>query len=344
MRKLYSLIAAAALVLAGCSGDTGDSGAESSPGPATSSTTTTDAADDATVGQWPRTVTVEETGIEIESAPQRIVALSTETTDLIIELGGADGLVGVSSGSQTEGTGNNVEEASRVEATFRADGGIDPEQIIALDPDLVVLTQRQDNDETLIEVLNGAGITVVPFSPRSFASPEAVADSVTTLGQILGEEEAANEITAGITERTAAVDEALADVDDKPRTLALMARGPQQMIMGQGTATMMLVERAGGTSIPGEEGWQQSVPVDAEVLVSLSPEVILVQDFMGSGMGGFEELLANPALADIPAIANDRVYLIEAQTTSGTSGSHLTTGLEEIAALLHPEIADTVGK
>ncbi|MDD7384071.1 MAG: ABC transporter substrate-binding protein [Actinomycetaceae bacterium] len=333
MTKLLVVFLGGMLAVSGCSstGSTAETAKETSTASAPAE------------GQWPRTVTIGSSDVKIAAAPKRIVALSTETTDLIIELGGSDRLVGVSKGSQTQGTGNDVEKATAVKAAFRADGKIDPEQVLALSPDLVVLTKRQDADDALMTALKTAGVTVAAFPPAAFASLEAVADSTKTLGKVLGEEDKAASIVDNMTKRSSAVDKAVASVKESPRTLALMSRGPQHMIMSQSTATMALVKRAGGTSIAAEKGWRQSVPVNPELLVSLKPDVILVQDFEGEGLAPFKELLDNPALADIPAIAGHKVYLIAAQTTSGTSGAHLAEGFAQIAQLLHPQLASTLG-
>lgn len=68
--------------------------------------------------------------------------------------------------------------------------------------------------------------------------------------------------------------------------------------------------------------------------MQLNPDVILIQDFHGQGKAPFQELLDNPALADVAAVKNDRVQLIDAKTTSGTAGMHMPDGLREIADAL----------
>jgi iron complex transport system substrate-binding protein len=108
--------------------------------------------------------------------------------------------------------------------------------------------------------------------------------------------------------------------------------------MGAQTSTTNLVELAGGDSVASDHGWNQAVAADPELIVDANPDVILVQDFHGAGLDPFTELLENPALADVTAIADDHVELVDAATTSGTAGSRIGEGLAEIAGLLHPEL------
>ena len=80
------------------------------------------------------------------------------------------------------------------------------------------------------------------------------------------------------------------------------------------------------------------MPADPEAIIAADPDVIVVQDFRDAGLEPFAELLENPALADVRAVADDEVHLVDAETTSGTAGSRISEGLKEIAELLHPDV------
>lgn len=297
---------------------------------------TSDAADEATdageSGTWPRTITAGDSEVTIEAQPQRVVALTTETSDIALALAGAERVVAVASGSQTEGTGNVLEEAMKVENAFKVNASPEPEQILALDPDLVITTGRHDNESALADTLAASGVPTLTFDSANFASPDEVKNSITLLGEALGDEEKAAELTDKITADVARAEEAKGT--ESPRTISLMARGGSLMISGSSSVTTKLIELAGGTSIASEEGWRQSVPADPETLVAINPDVILVQDFRDQGLAPFAELLDNPALSEIKAIAGDRVYLIDAETTSGTASFRIGEGQLAITELL----------
>ncbi|GAA1809591.1 ABC transporter substrate-binding protein [Nesterenkonia flava] len=359
-RVLLSAVAAlsiGALVLTGCAGaddpdaldaqGTGapESGTENDGAPTEDSAETGEAAtvtgEAATVEgpDWPRTVTLGEQEVVIEQEPQAVVALSTETGDITLELAGPERVAAVTTGSATEGTGNAVELAQEVETVFPPGTDPDPEQVLALEPDLVLITGRHDGEDNVADILAASGVPALVFDTADFATPDAVADSVRLLGVALGEDTSAAEQAEAIEEEVLQVQEAVvgAEGQSQPRTVGLMARGNQVMVTGMGSTLTSLAEQAGGASVAEEMGWRGAVPVDAELLLAANPDVILIEDFQGAGIAPFEDLLASSVLAEVPAIAQDEVHLIPGAVASGTAGLRIGEGLRQIAEILHPE-------
>lgn len=330
--RVTAVIGAAALALVGCAAG-GPEANRAELAPATPAETSSET----TASTWPRTVAVGEGEVTLDAQPENIVALSTETSDILLELVGPEKMAAVSAGSATEGMGNQVELANQVETQLNWQTNPDPEQLLALAPDLVLVTERHDGQESVVTALEQAGIPAVGFTAADFASPEKVAATIGLIGELVGAEDKATELidrmNAEVEEATAAI----ADVAEKPRTLVLMARGGELMMQGAQSATTGLVELAGGTSIAHEMGWQAAVPADPETIIAANPDVILVQDFRGEGTGPFQGLLNDPALADVAAIQNDRVETVPAALTSGTAGAYLGQGLLAIAKVLHPD-------
>ena len=293
-----------------------------------------------TTGSWPRTVAVGDAEVTLEAAPQRIVAVSTETGDLALEIVGPERMAAVVEGAQDPGAANQAALAQQVENTVVGAPSPDPEQILALEPDLVLLTERHDGEESVGRSLTESGVACAAFASGDFESPQSVLEVITALGELLGEEDAAAQVGAGLQQQIQEVVTAVEDVEDAPRTLGLFARGPSTMLFADSSSTSTLIDLAGGTSIATESGWHSAPAADPEVLIEAAPEVILVQDFHGAGLDPFASLLDSPALAEIPAIAQGRVHLVDALTTSGAAGSRLGEGLRQIAAALHPDLVE----
>ena len=287
--------------------------------------------------QWPRSVKVGKNEVKVSAAPQRVVALTTETADLALQLVGPERVVAVTRNALDDKSGNQVELAKKVENSIANSTKPDPEQILSFKPDLVLFTGRHDQEQSAAKLLEGTGVPTAQFASADFASPKAVAESITTLGALLGAEEKAAELVEKLNADT---EQALAyakDAKDKPRTLTLFARGGQKMIMGVGSAPTNLVELAGGEVLSPKAGRPGAVPADPETIVKLNPDVILIQGFHGAGKEQFAELLSNPALANVPAIKDGRVTVVNAKTTSGTAGTEIGKGLQEVAEALHPK-------
>ena len=64
---------------------------------------------DGSAGSWPRTVTLGNSEITLDAAPQRIVAVSTETGDLALELVGPERMAGLVEGAQDPSSANQSE-------------------------------------------------------------------------------------------------------------------------------------------------------------------------------------------------------------------------------------------
>lgn len=329
-RRSAALIALAGLAgatLAGCS-------------PADDASQDTAAVDDAAEAGdagWPRTIEHDGEEIEIPAAPERIVALSTETGDIALDLAGHERVAAVSNGSATEGVGNAYDEAVLVETVLPSGTTPEPEQILDLGPDLVLMTGRHSGEEDAAGVLGQTGVPTIVFESADFGTPEAVAASVRLLGEALGAEDIAEDAAAALEEQVAAVEGTVADGTDQPRVLGLMARGDSVMITGIGSTLTTLSDLAGGAPVAVEEGWRGTVPADPEHIVATAPDVILIEDFRGAGSAPFDELLASAALEDVPAVANGEVHTVSSSIASGSSGLRLGDGLRRVAEILHPE-------
>ena len=103
---------------------------------------------------------------------------------------------------------------------------------------------------------------------------------------------------------------------------------------------MEMVERAGGESCFGSKETGSS-SLDWEQVISSQPEIIML---MPCGFGLKRAIEDVPLLTkldgwgSIPAVRNDRVFIIDADSYTSRLGPRLVTGLEIMAEILHPEL------
>ncbi|WP_154604961.1 ABC transporter substrate-binding protein [Arthrobacter sp. AQ5-05] len=324
-KSLLAIAAFLAAALAGCSAPA-TAPPTAAPGDAAAITTT--------AGTWPRTITHAGQEVTIAAAPARIVALSTETGDMALELVGHGRVAAVSNGSVTTGAGNQLEEAVQVETSLPSSVTPDPEQILALNPDLVLMTSRHEGEKDAAAILSASGVPSMVFESADFENLENVMSALTTLGIALGAEDKAASITGKMIQDRDRVLASLAKNQDSPTVLLLMQRGGKQFIQAKSSAMSTLAAQAGGTIVGAA---QAATAVDAELIIKANPDVILVEDFHGAGIAPFKKLLSQEVLANTPAIANGRVATVSAAIASGTAGTHLVEGLSTIAAVLNPD-------
>ncbi|MFT0846673.1 ABC transporter substrate-binding protein [Actinomycetaceae bacterium L2_0104] len=295
------------MLLAGCSSSTSGSGNGASSSPSASS---------------------EASAAESGEHPSRIVAVSSETADMALLLAGPEAMVAIAAASQSPSMGMVPDLANQVAETLPAGITPDAEQILAYEPDLVLTTSRHGGEKSTNEQLASAGVEMVTFESDDFNSPEAYADALRTTGDVLGYPEEAEQYA---TELLASIEEIDAQKSDKsPRVLVLMVRGGKVMAMASNNMLPGLALRAGATDATTEAGITSTAPIDGELLVRANPDLILLEDFQGGGEGPFQELLNSPAVADVPAIANQNIHVIEMTEASSLAGINLPVGYQKV--------------
>lgn len=278
--------------------------------------------------QWPRVVSVDGQKVTIPAEPSRVVAVTSDTSDLAIQLVGPSRMAAISVTSQSSAMGTAVDLAKQVPNTLPSTTDPDPEKVLSYKPDLVVSTLRHDGEKTANQQIEASGVPVVSFSSDDFGTPEGVASVITTLGQALGEQTKAEQLSSELLASVKATDAERGTTH--PTALSLMARGNSVMAMDDNQMLAGLVKRAGATNAGASVGLTQTRPVDAELIAKTNPQVIFLEDFMGLGNKPFASLLSNPALASVPAIVSKQVYVIPMTQASGISGTWTGDGYRSI--------------
>ena len=128
-----------------------------------------------------------------------------------------------------------------------------------------------------------------------------------------------------------------AQVTSQPRVLHLEWVEP---LMCGGHWIPEMVELAGGVNCFGDKQ-SGSLHLEWEEIVASQPEVIIV---MPCGFNVPRALQDIPLLAQraewatLPAVQQQRVYVIDANAYTSRSGPRLVCGLESIAEMLHPTV------
>src|SRR5574341_1907118 len=157
--------------------------------------------------------------VTLTGEPHRIVSLTLGSDEILLELVGPERLIGVTYNAADASLSNIVDDPAlaQVENIVEAN----PEQLIALQPDLVVIGTY--NDPAVIEQLQNAGLTLFAINANNI---EEVQSSILTLGKLVGETDQAQQMVEAMNDRLAAIDEKLAQVEgDRPRVLYLSSGG-----------------------------------------------------------------------------------------------------------------------
>ncbi len=181
----------------------------------------------------------------------------------------------------------------------------------------------------------------LPKEPEVISlDPQYVSDvleDIRRIGRATGAEEAAESLTRKMQARIDAVVEKAGQALDRPRVLHLEWVDP---LMCGGHWVPEMVELAGGANCFGDKE-TGSFPLEWSDIMERQPEVIVLMPCGFDVKRGLQDL---PLLSQregwnsLPAVRENRVYVIDAGAYTSRSGPRLVEGLEILAEMIHPEL------
>ena len=256
---------------------------------------------------------------------QRIISLVPALTNMLIAIDARPQLVAVSS----------YDDDPQVRQLPRVGALLDPdvERILSLKPDLVLLYGSQTD---LMTQLRRAS---VPYFEYRHAGVAAVTATIRALGQRTGRSAAAERLASDIDRRLDALRVATSTAH-KPRTLLVFGRerGALRNIYASGGRGFLhdMLEAAGGVNVFGDVQ-SEAVQASSELILTRKPEVIieLRSTDIPSPDDRQQELDSWKTLASVPAVRNNRVYLLTGEQLT-EPGPTIADATERMARVLHP--------
>ena len=224
-------------------------------------------------------------------APLRVASLNLTADELLVELLPPDRLVAVTRWAD-DASMSNV--AGRVPATAVRLPRADLERIIALRPDLVVVSEYTDAD--FLRLVEKSGLRYHRMSGLDTLA--GIRAAIVHLGQAVGTPDAAARLAARF---DAVLAELARRVEGDPRPRVLYWGDPHTA--GAGTAISSLVEAAGATNVGREMGLRGIVPLAGEKAFAADPDAFLVTQ----GSGASVALRRHPLLSRTRAVREGHV-------------------------------------
>ncbi len=238
--------------------------------------------------------------VKLDKAVQRIVALQPADCEVLFAIGAGDLLVG--RGEYCDYPAEVLEVPS-VQSGFETNY----EQIIALAPDVVILTKMAQSVED-IKKLEEAGITVIVSDAQSI---QGVYSAISMLGQITGKADEAAELVASMTLSFAALAEKAKDKEGGSVYFEVSPLAYGLWVAGTGTfmdeiATILNLKNA----FDDIAGWQA---ISEEQVLTRDPDIIVTTTmYFGEGPTPVEELTGRTSWDSLKAVKNGRVFNADA--------------------------------
>jgi len=227
---------------------------------------------------------------------QRLVALQAADVEILYAIGAGHLLVG-------RGEYADYPEAAREVPSVQSGFETNLEQIIALEPDVVVLAKMGQREED-VSKLEAAGIITVVSDAQNI---EGVYEAIALLGAVSGMEENAEALTTSMREAFQAIED---QAKDKEGGSVYFEVSPLQYGLwtaGSGTYMDELAHLLGLTnSFADLEGWQA---VSEEQVLARDPDFIVTTTmYFGEGPEPVEEIMTRPNWDGLRAVLGQRVF------------------------------------
>lgn len=258
----------------------------------------------------------------LDKKPARIASLTLGTDEVLLELVGPERLIGVTYLVDDKTTSNIADrpELAQIKARLQDD----PEQVIALAPDLVIVGSFTKPE--VIDQIKKAGFAV--YVVGNFTSIEAMKQNILTLGKLVGEDARAKAMADDMDKRLANIADKLKSAPaKKPSVLYLAAEG---WSAGKATTVDDIIAKAGGVNAASMlNDWNQISP---EKVVELNPDVVILSPYVAD-----IDFVKNPAYKDLAAVKDKRVSSPTDAHLSATS-QYIILAVEDVAKVLYPDL------
>ena len=255
-----------------------------------------------------------------KAPPQRIASLNLTADEVLVEIVPLERLVAVTAASDDVGTSNIVGRVPASVARFRK---ADLERLVALSPDLVVVSEYTDPD--FLYLLERSGLRYHRMEGlRGLAGNR---EAILRLGAAVG-------AAAGAEKLVARYDAVLADLAQRLRGVARprVLYWASGMTAGGDTAIGSLIESAGARNVGAEIGVVGIGPVGAERAFVADPDFVLI----GVWPGARTSLVEHPLLSRLRAVREGHIVEMPTELLV-TLSQHGADASWYLGWALHPE-------
>lgn len=317
------MLAAAAIALAGCGGNTSGADEDSDAGGgSTIPLSQVTAVDDPRGVEGPSTATLTDDDVDpVADSPKQSLPTSVtshdrsgakkvEVTDtsrvVAMDLSGsiAATVNGLGLGKTLVGRDQSTTFPGAKELPLVTSGGhsVNAEALLKLTPTLVI-TDGTIGPRDVVEQLRDAGVTVIFI--KNDASFDGAAQLATDVAAVYGVPEVGQKLRSKIVSDIAATTQEISRLaptakGEKVRMIFLYIRGNSGVyyLFGEESGADDLIDALGGVDVATENGWKGQRPMTDEAITSANPDLIFVMTGGLESAGGIDKLLQDkPSLA-----------------------------------------------
>lgn len=275
---------------------------------------------------------------DFEASPQRVVSNTQQLTELLLQLGLEDIIVGTAADYGT--VAPEVAEAY-ANLTMLSSDYVSKELVLSVEPDIVMgrgdLFADAEWGCGLVEDLHALGIkTYLQNTSKPDATIEDMYRDIIEIGQIFDVQDRADAYASDQRQRFQSLTEGLPDASEA-KTFVILAGYDGNAISLYGGESQAFMNDA-LSYIKLENAFDElALGVGVEMLIDINPDVILYSHWGDQNTEEqIAELCENKAIQTVPAIRDRQVFVMD--SNEFTYGYKIIEGVEKLATQIYPDL------
>ena len=271
------------------------------------------------------------TEIVLRERPHHIVSLGLSTDEILLSLASPEQIAALTSYADDPGLCSMTEAAQAVSVKIKDKS---PESVLALDPDLVLVTDGVPKE--LADSLRDLGISVFVFhTPKRI---DGIFAHIETIGQMIGQEENAAALIAEKRALLADVERRIGDIPEEKRPIVVAFAFSGVFGRKDGLFDDMCRHaslRNGAAMV----GLTAETSVSMEQVVALNPDVFLLPTWSAEGKTTEEfrdKLRRDPLFLHVKAVQENHLYVVPDYYRYSAS-QNAVNGVYALARAVYPE-------
>lgn len=284
-------------------------------------------------------------GQTVNAPVKRVVCMSSSHVAMFDALSQTRRVVGVSGMEYISSPHVNEHKFCGEIRDVGYDTNLNYELLLSLKPDLVMLYGVTSENTAVTDKLSELGIPYVYIGDYVEESPLGKAEWLMVAAEIIDQREFGRELFDGIRERYENLRSSVSYVADRPSVMLNTPYRDTWFMPSAENYMVRLIEDAGASCVYTDSDGSASIPVSLEKAYLLT----LQADFW-INVGAFNSLSGllaqNPRFAEIPAVAQGRVYNNNRRQTPAGGSDFWESGvvnpdrvLADLIAIFHPELS-----
>src|SRR5690625_1426951 len=268
--------------------------------------------DDHSDNPFPLNIEIDGKEITIKKEPQKIIPLSLEVAEIVLELVDPSKVIAATRGLDDPYLSTKANISHEIPNRIAAASNIDPEEIISYETDLLLLTKMYGQEEDAEKILSQLDTPILSFD--AMVTIDQFMNGVSQIGKAVGQETKAEELVTDMKTKISEIQQSIPE-NENPTVLALSEVGGDMgpFMMGPTNISYDLIQLAGATPAVDSIELERSTPASIEQILKMDPDYILLLDFFGKGEEGFENLIEDPGWDTLKAVEYDQIKMVDAK-------------------------------